>query len=417
MAKIIFMFPGVGSQYVGMCKEFYDNFPVFKETVEEAGDVLKMDLPALCFEKESARELSRLENAQLTILTMSVATFRVFMREIGTEPAYCMGHSLGEYSALCCSGVIDFPGALALVRQRGSIISEVSSSLEGKGTMMWVVNLDREKVENICKEVSTPGNEVHISAYDTPTQTSISGHTGAVMTAAKKLEKAGAIVYPLKMSGPFHSPLMEEAARRMKVTLEQYSYQDPLYPVIANRNAQLYQGKESVADNLSLQLVSPIRWQASLDYSVEQHVNTAIEMGPKDVLKFLVKKSSETIAPFRLDRLSDLEALKEKFLVKEEEYLRIIGRCLGAAVSTKNRNHDNDVYEKEVIKPYMRVAALYEQLKNEGKSATADQVEDSLATLRSILSAKKVPQQEQQMGMAGILSGRVLKNPAAAGGR
>ena len=412
MEKIVFMFPGVGSQYVGMGKGFYENFKVFKETVDEAGDVLGQNLAKMCFLDADKDELSRLENAQLTVLTLSVGIFRVYMKEIGIKPDCCMGHSLGEYSALCCSGVIRFADALELVRQRGSIIGEVSSSLEG--TMMWVVNLDRGKVEAICNDVCEAGKEVYISAYDAPTQTSMSGHTDAVMTAAKQMEKAGAIVYPLKMSGPFHSPLMEEASQRMRSTLRQYTYEDPLYPVLANRNAQLYQGKESVIDNLSLQLISPIRWKDSLDYLAAQGVTTAIEMGPKDVLKFLVKKNSDEIQPFTMDNEADLNKLKEKYLVREDEYLGLIGKCLGVAVSTKNRNHDNDVYEREVVKPYMRVAALYEQWETGGKSPTVNQVEDALKTLRSILLAKKVPEQEQQLRFNKILGSRIIR-PEAVG--
>ena len=408
MDKVVFMFPGVGSQYVGMGKEFYHSFPVFKETVEEAGGVLGQDLASLCFENSEGKteELARLENAQLTILTVSVGIFRVYMQEIGLKPAYCMGHSLGEYSALCCSGMIRFADTLELVRQRGAIINDVSSSLEG--TMMWVVNLEQEKVENICKDVSRSGKEVYISAYDAPTQTSMSGHTEAVMAAAKQMEKAGAIVYPLKMSGPFHCPLMKEASRRMKSVLENYSYEDPAYPVIANRNARPYQGKESVIDNLSLQLISPIRWKDSLDYLVEQGVTAAIEIGPKDVLKFLVKKNTQTIQPFKMDNNTDLKVLKEKFLIGEDEYLQLIGKFLGIAVSTKNRNDDNEVYEREVVKPYMQVASMYEQMETEGNVPTKSQVEDALRILKAILLAKKVPQQEQEKRLNKIFGGRVL---------
>jgi [acyl-carrier-protein] S-malonyltransferase len=314
---------------------------------------------------------------------------------------------LGEYSALCCSGVISFADALELVRQRGMIISKVSEPLDG--TMMWVINLEAEKVEKVCREVSRDKEnkkKVYVSAYDTPTQTSISGRKDVVMTAARRLEQEGAIVYPLMFSGPFHSPLMEEAARQMKTVLQQFTFGDPVYPVIANRNARPYEGKESVIDNLSLQLVSPIRWRDSMDYAAAQEITIAIEMGPKDVLKFLLKKSTPTIQPFTIDK--DFETLKEKFLIGPEEYLHIIGRCLGIVVSTKNRSDDLEIYEKQVVMPYRKIERLYERLKTEGKSPTKEEVEEALNMLEGVLAAKKVPQSEQQRGFSKVLGGRIV---------
>jgi [acyl-carrier-protein] S-malonyltransferase len=409
MDKIVFLFPGVGSQYVGMGKTFYENFKVFRETFAEAGDITGRDFPGMCFSGDKTGELSRVDNAQLAILTMSTALFKVYMQEIGLKPHYCMGHSLGEYTALCCSGIISFPHALKLVRQRGTIIKEVSSSLDG--TMMWVINLEQEIVEQVCRDVFTPGKEVYISAYDSPTQTSISGRSEAVLSAAKKMEQAGAIVYPLKMSGPFHSPLMAEAAEQMESVLRQYQFAEPLYPVIANCSARPYENKSSVVRNLSRQLVSPIRWRESITYVLQQGAAIALEMGPKDVLKFLMKKNTAAIQPFAEDNKEDWQSLKKRFLVAEEEYPQVIGRCLGAAVSTRNRDIDNKNYEEEVSKPYNRIAHLYEKLIETEESASAEQVAEALHMLRSVLNAKKVPQQEQEKKLNKILKGRLLCPP------
>lgn len=406
MGKIVFVFPGVGSQYVGMGKVFFDNFPVFRQTFAQASDILAQDLSALCLEDQRKDELFKLDNAQLIVLTFSTAVFRVYMQEIGIPPQFCMGHSLGEYSALCCAGVFSFQAALELVRRRGQIIGEVSAALDG--TMMWVINLEQEKVENICQEVSKENQEVYISAYDSPTQTSISGRSRSLLTAAKKLESLGAIVFPLKLSGPFHSPLMARAAREMRAALQDHEYQAPLYPVIANRSAQPYQGKGSVIDNLSLQLVSPIRWRDSVEYVLHQGIETAVEIGPKDVLKFLLRKNTDRIQSFAIDNEADWQALKERFLIPEAEYLKVIGRCLGAAVSTRNRNDDQEDYEHKVAKPYNRAAALYEGLKSSGKSPSREQVREALVLLRTVLDGKKVPEHEQQRQLKGVLGSRVL---------
>lgn len=406
MKKIAFLFPGVGSQYIGMSKTLYDNFKIFKETIEEAGDILKKDIASLCFSKDKKEELDRLEIAQLILLTFSTAAYRVYMQEIGIQPHYCMGHSLGEYSALCSAGVIQFPDALELVQQRGLILKEVSSGIDG--TMMWVINLDIKIVEELCRETSKQGQEIYVSAYDSPNQASISGHTDVLMKAAKELEQKGAIVYPLKLSGPFHSPLMKKASEKMTAVLRQYKYTNPKYPVIANRNAQLYTDAESVVDNLSLQLISPISWRASVEFLLEQEVKIAIEIGPKNVLKFLMAKNTDAIQVYTTDNQKDLELISNELLIKEDEYLRIIGKCLGAAVSTKNRNDDADEYEQKVIKPYRKIESVYKEFTEKGKSPGKDHVKEAIEILGSILLAKKVPQQEYNYWTENVLGNKFI---------
>jgi [acyl-carrier-protein] S-malonyltransferase len=406
MKKIAFLFPGVGSQYVGMSKTLYDNFKIFKETIEEAGDILKKDLASLCFSKDKKEELDRLEIAQLILLTFSTAAYRVYMQEIGIQPHYCMGHSLGEYSALCSAGVIQFPDALELVQQRGLILKEVSAGIDG--TMMWVINLDIKIVEEVCQEASKQGKEIYVSAYDSPNQASISGHTDVLMKAAKELEQKGAIVYPLKLSGPFHSPLMKEASEKMTTVLRQCKYTNPKYPVIANRNAQLYTDAESVVDNLSLQLISPISWRASVEFLLEQGVNIAVEIGPKNVLKFLMAKNTDAIRVYTTDNQKDLELISNELLIKEDEYLRIIGKCLGAAVSTKNRNDDAEEYEQKVIKPYRKIESVYKEFTEKGESPGKDHVKEAIEILGSILLAKKVPQQEYNYWTENVLGNKFI---------
>jgi [acyl-carrier-protein] S-malonyltransferase len=310
MKKIIFLFPGVGSQYVGMSKSLYDNFTLFQETIKEADEILQVNLVRMCLSPGNKVELNRLENAQTALLAFSVATYRVFMQEIGIKPDYCMGHSLGEYSALCCAGVIRFPDALRLVKERGTIIDEVVPGIDG--TMAWVVNLDTKIVDTVCKEAWKEGEEVYVSAFDSPYQASISGHTAALMKVARELEKKGAIVYPLRLNGPFHSPLMKEAAEKMKTILCRYNYEPGRYPVIANRNALPYDGPGSVVDNLSLQLVSFIHWRASLESLLEKGAGIAVEIGPKNVLKFLIKKNTDSMETYTTDKVQDLELIREE---------------------------------------------------------------------------------------------------------
>jgi len=311
MPKIAFMFPGVGSEYTGMGKSFYENFKIVRNTFEEANDILNLNLDEICFEPSKEKELKQLENAQVSLLTLSIAVYRVYMKEIGIQPHFCAGYSLGEYSALCSAGVIEFPGVLKLVRERGRIINEVASLIDG--TMAWVINLDSKRVEMVCEEFSEEGKQVFVSAYDTPTQVSISGHTAPLMKAARELEKKG-IVYPLRLSGPFHCPLMKKAAEQMKSILEKFTYRSPACPVVANQNVQPYTDSESVITNLSRQLIRPIRWKTTVEYLMEQEVDIAIEMGPKNVLKFIVEKNTHEIKTYTMDNDKDLDAVKKSLL-------------------------------------------------------------------------------------------------------
>lgn len=311
MTKIAFMFPGVGSEYAGMGKSFYENFKVVRNTVEEASDILNFDLAEICFDPSKEKELKKLGNAQVSLLTLSIAVYRVYMKEIGIQPHFCAGYSLGEYSALCSAGAIEFPEALKLVRERGRIINEVASLIDG--TMAWVINLESKLVETVCEKFSEDGKQVFVSAYDTPTQVSISGHTDPLMKAARELEKKG-IVYPLRLSGPFHCPLMKEAAEQMKSILEKFAYRSPTCPVIANQNVQPYTDPESVIINLSLQLIKPISWKTTVEYFLEQEVDIAIEMGPKNVLKFILEKNTHEIKTYTMDNNKDLDEIKKSLL-------------------------------------------------------------------------------------------------------
>jgi [acyl-carrier-protein] S-malonyltransferase len=308
MRKNVFMFPGVGSQKTGMGKSFYDSFHIFRETFNEAGDILKINLSELCFSPERKKELEQLENSQAALITLGVGIYRVFQKEIGIKSQFFMGHSLGEYSALCCAGVIDFPDALELVKQRGIILHEAASTMNG--IMAWVINLDNKIVERVCEEARREGEPVFVSAYDAPCQSSISGAKDSVVKIGKILEKHGAIVYPLKMTGPFHCPSMKPAADKIKSILGNYDFHLPVSPVIANFSAQPYKDLNDVTENLSQQLTNPLRWQMSIRYIEAQGVEEAVEFGADKVLKHLLKNNSDHIKVFSLDNVGDMEALK-----------------------------------------------------------------------------------------------------------
>ncbi|MFZ5987763.1 MAG: ACP S-malonyltransferase [Bacillota bacterium] len=398
MGKIAFLFPGQGSQYTGMGKTFYDNYSIARETFEEANDVLKFNLKELCFEG-NLEELTRTENTQPAILTASVAAFRVYMHEIGVMPDLMAGHSLGEFSALTCAEVIRFSDALGIVRKRGLFMQ--GAVPVGVGAMSAVAGLEAGTVEEVCSSCTTQGELVVVSNYNSSEQLVISGHKSAVLKAGEKLSALGAKVIPLKVSAPFHSPLMITAADRLKEELEKYNYSDFICPVVSNVTALPYRGKEDVVEKLVSQIVSPVQWIASMEFIKSEGITLAVEMGPKNVLKNLMKKNTPGIKAYSFDDKTDFEAFKEAITIKPvptawvgEKAALFLSKCIATAVCTKNRNWNDDEYQKGVVEPYRRIQKIYDELERSGKEPTIDQMRDALEMLRSVFITKKVPVEE-----------------------
>jgi [acyl-carrier-protein] S-malonyltransferase len=201
---------------------------------------------------------------------------------------------------------------------------------------------------------------------------------------------------------------MKGAAEKMKGILQQYQFETPAYTVIANRDALPYKDAGSVIDNLSLQLISPIRWRASIEYLLEQGVDIAVEMGPKNVLKFLMQKNTDAIRMFTTDNDRDMEAIRKELLIGEEDYLKVIGKCLGAAVSTKNRNDSEEEYQERVIKPYRKIEAFYNEFVAKDGHPGKDHVKEAVRMLQAVLEAKKVPQQEHGFWVNRVLGNKML---------
>lgn len=407
MDQLSVMFPGVGSQYSGMAQSFYENFPAARKTFEEASEITGINLADLCFSEYSTEKLAAVNNAQIALLAASVATYRVFREETGLDPDYCLGHSFGEIPALCCAGYIRFADALDLVQKRSEIITRVSETIQG--TMAWVVNLDTKIVEGICREQEALGKKVYVSAYDTQDQTSISGLTDHLMETARLLEQAGAIVYPLKMSGPYHSPLMADAATEIKSVLAGYTFSEGRARVIANYNAKPYADPQEIIHNLSAQLVNPIRWMDSLDYILGLGSSRFIESGPKNVLKYLVERTRSHISVLPLDNTDDLARLKEDMIFEPDAHLSILDNCLRVAVSTVNYNRDSGAYHEKVVLPFRKMEHLREELGKAGKQPTEKQLMESIQTVQAILDAKQTPEPEKSFKLSSILNGKYIK--------
>lgn len=397
MNKLAFLFPGQGAQYIGMGSKLCENFSVAGQVFDEANEALDFDLKKLCLQG-SMDELTKTENTQPAILTASVAAFKVYMQEIGIKPDYTAGHSLGELSALCCAGGIQFTDAVRLVRQRGRLMQQAVP--EGIGSMAAVSGVEKEIIEKECSRVSKEGNIVVVSNYNSLEQIVISGHVKAVNAVGEQLKSMGARVVYLKVSAPFHSPLMQPASDSFREELKKYNFCEMEWPVISNVTAKPYPGKEQIIDYLSVQITNPVKWQSTIEYLQNSGINKAVEMGPKAVLKNLLR-SNTSMSIFSSETTEDILHLKKK-LVSEKETetvnngMMFITRCIATAVSTKNRNWDENMYQKGVVESYRKLVVLKEELIKESIQPTEEHIEEALHLLKQILDTKLLPDNEQK---------------------
>ena len=291
MKKFAAVFPGQGSQSVGMFADFMDNEIVAK-TYEEANAALGYDLKDITLNGPEA-ELNKTEVTQPAILTASVAAYRV-LESKGFKPAAVAGHSLGEYSALVAAGVISFADAVKLVRLRGKAMQEAVPA--GVGAMAAVLGLEDQVIVDVCNEVSTDNDKVWAANFNTPGQVVISGNKGAVDRALEQFTAKGAKrVVPLAVSAPSHCPLMQKAADVLKAELSKIQINDASIPVYVNVLAKPLTKKEEIIDALVKQLTMPVRWVETVNQLKADGVEALIEVGPNKVLCGLNRRIDKTL--------------------------------------------------------------------------------------------------------------------------
>jgi [acyl-carrier-protein] S-malonyltransferase len=305
MKQTAFIFPGQGSQYVGMGKEFYDNFRVAKEVFEEADDTLRFSLSGLCFQGPE-EELRLTENTQPAILTVSIAALRVLQTEKGISPQFTAGHSLGEYGALVGSGALTFAEAVQTVRLRGRFMQEAVPV--GEGAMAAVLGMEREEIDKLCEEVAA--DEVLCPAnFNCPGQIVIAGHSKAVQRAVERVKQNGKKAMLLPVSAPFHSPLMKSAGIRLEKALEGISVKDLNVPVVTNVEADINIAKERVKALLVAQVSSPVRWEESMRRMIKEGVEKVLEIGPGKVLSGLMKRIDPKIETMNIEDIPTLKKI------------------------------------------------------------------------------------------------------------
>nr|WP_315565965.1 ACP S-malonyltransferase [Arachnia propionica] len=390
MANNTYLFSGQGAQYPGMGKELCLDSQVAARTFEEASDALGLDMRALCFDSSNA-ELALTANTQPAILTLSIAQFRTIAEREVILPDVLAGHSLGEISALCAAGAIDFADAVRIARLRGTLMQQAVP--QGEGLMVALQTRDHPAVKQMCEEVAMETGEViSISNYNSNTQVVIAGAKASVLRLQEVATQRNWRAVVLNVSVPFHCALMEPVVEPLRAALNDITLHPLQVPVLSNVTAEPYESFEQITELLPRQVVEPVRWVDIMTWLRMHNTVYGVEVGPGEILTKLMRHTYGIVKVFPYDRPEGVAGLRR---MVRRTTIPFVARALGVAAATRNNNSDNEAYGRGVARPYQEMRKLSATILREERDATPDEMRHGLKLLTGILTTKKVPVEEQ----------------------
>lgn len=306
MSKIAFLYPGQGAQEAGMAKDFYENSPEAGKFFDQASELLDLDLRKLCFEENDLLDKTEYTQAAMVAACLAITGE---LKKRGLHPDMTAGLSLGEYCAIAAAGGMSDMDAVRTVRARGIFMEHAAP--EGTGAMSAILGMENSSVEKVIQEIEG----AYIANYNCPGQIVITGEKEAVERAGKALKEAGARrVLPLKVSGPFHSPMMENAGEKLKRVLEEVNLKNPSIPYVTNVTAELVTEKEPIRELLVKQVSSSVRWEQSIRKMIAEGIDTFVEIGPGKTLSGFMKKTDRNVTMYRVGTWEEAETVCNEIL-------------------------------------------------------------------------------------------------------
>ena len=306
--RIAVVFPGQGSQSVGMLTDIAPTYPLIEQTFAEASDALGFDLWSIC---QDESQLAMTQYTQPALLTASMAIWNVLQQQTQLAPMFLAGHSLGEYSALCAAETLSLADAVTLVHKRGQFMQSAVSGIDTK--MAAVLGLDDHQVSVVCEQVMSSNEEAVVSAanFNSPGQVVVAGNAIGVDALIEQIQSMGKKVISLKVSVPSHCALMQPAKEALTEALANVTFNIPITPVVQNRDATIHKNKQDIKSALIDQVSEPVQWRQTMDFLAQRHVNLLIECGSGNVLSNLSKRQKTPIPSYPTDKLARLEKLME----------------------------------------------------------------------------------------------------------
>lgn len=400
-----------------MGKHLRDEFPPFANILQEAGSVLEFDLQSLIFDG-TMEEITRSENAQPALVATSYGFFQYYMSTIGIEPDYLAGHSLGEISALLCSGAFSLRDAISFVRMRGELMQRAYE--DRIGHMGLVMGLETERLALELADLGAGENYVAIASYNSPKQTLVSGNRKGIRALSGRMEDLGAEYVPfrmvaMKVDAPYHCELMDYAQEPIRKHLKKIGLGEMRWPVVANVTARPYQRASDIPELLSNQLTSPVKWMQTLSFLQSEGAQIALEIGPGQVLKNLVVEAGAPFPVLSIDLGQDRAKMEQIFCIGRQALVNKLEACLRWIAGTKNNGlWDEQRFEASVARPYRHIESVLADIEG-GSQVSETAICEAVRITVAAIEAKQTSRKHRNSILDDLVPDLLLRNRKFSG--